>query len=43
MPRVGLDTEAVVGAAEQFADADGLGALTLAGLARRLGVRPPSL
>jgi AcrR family transcriptional regulator len=43
MPRVGLDTEAVVRAAEQLADADGLGALTLAGLARRLGVRPPSL
>jgi AcrR family transcriptional regulator len=43
MPRVGLDTEAVVDAAEQLADADGLGALTLAGLARCLGVRPPSL
>jgi AcrR family transcriptional regulator len=43
MPRAGLDTEAIVGAAEELADANGLEALTLATLARRLGVRPPSL
>jgi AcrR family transcriptional regulator len=43
MPRVGLDTEAVVAAAEALADADGLESLTLARLAQRLGVRPPSL
>ena len=33
MPRVGLDTEAVVRAAAALADEDGLAALTLAGLA----------
>ena len=38
MPRVGLDTEAVVAAAEQLADAEGLASLTLAALAKRLGV-----
>jgi AcrR family transcriptional regulator len=43
MPRAGLDSEAVVTAAAQLADADGLGQLTLAGLAARLGVRTPSL
>jgi AcrR family transcriptional regulator len=43
MPRAGLDEEAVVAAAEALADAEGLEALTLARLARQLGVRPPSL
>ena len=43
MPRAGLDTEAVVGAAEELADANGLETITLATLARQLGVRPPSL
>jgi AcrR family transcriptional regulator len=43
MPRVGLDAEAVVAAAAELADADGLHELTLARLAERLGVRSPSL
>jgi AcrR family transcriptional regulator len=42
-PRAGLDTEAVVGAAAQLADAEGLDAVTLARVARELGVRAPSL
>jgi AcrR family transcriptional regulator len=43
MARAGLDTEAVVTAAAQLADADGLEAVTLARLAAILGVRSPSL
>jgi AcrR family transcriptional regulator len=43
MPRAGLDRDAVVRAAAELADADGLEGLTLARLAQRLGVRPPSL
>jgi AcrR family transcriptional regulator len=43
MPRAGLDTAAVVAAAAELANADGLEAVTLARLAGRLGVRPPSL
>ena len=43
MARAGLDTEAVVGAAEELADANGLDAVTLTTLAQQLGVRPPSL
>jgi AcrR family transcriptional regulator len=43
MPRAGLDAEAVVAAAATLADAEGLGAVTLARLAHELGVRPPSL
>ena len=43
MPRAGLDGEAVVRAAAELADRDGLGAVTLARLAKKLGVRPPSL
>lgn len=43
MPRAGLDAEAVVWAAAELADAEGLDAVTLAGLAQRLGIRPPSL
>jgi AcrR family transcriptional regulator len=43
MPRVGLDREAVVLAGAELADREGLAAVTLAALAQRLGVRPPSL
>lgn len=43
MPRAGLDRAAVVAAAARLADEEGLEAVTLAGLAARLGVRPPSL
>jgi AcrR family transcriptional regulator len=43
MARAGLDTDAVVAAAAQLADADGLEAVTLARLAGILGVRSPSL
>lgn len=43
MPRAGLSAEAVTGAAAELADAEGLEAVTLAALAARLGVRPPSL
>jgi AcrR family transcriptional regulator len=43
MPRLGLDTAAVVGAAAAIADAQGVDAVTLARVADRLGVRPPSL
>jgi AcrR family transcriptional regulator len=43
MARAGLDTEAVVAAAAQLADAEGLEAVTLARLASTLGVRSPSL
>ena len=43
MPRAGLSTGAVVGAAAELADAEGLDALTLARLAGAVGVRTPSL
>jgi AcrR family transcriptional regulator len=43
MARAGLDSERVVRAAAELADADGLDGLTLAALAKRLGVRSPSL
>ncbi len=43
MARAGLDSERVVRAAAELVDAEGLGGLTLAALAQRLGVRPPSL
>lgn len=43
MPRAGLTPGAVIDAAAALADAEGLEALTLARLAGRLGVRPPSL
>lgn len=43
MPRAGLDSEAVVTAAAELADAERLESLTLARLANQLGVRPPSL
>jgi AcrR family transcriptional regulator len=43
MPRAGLDAEVVAAAAAELVDAEGPEALTLARLADRLGVRPPSL
>ena len=43
VPRAGLSTAAVVGAAAELADAEGLEALTLARLAGAVGVRAPSL
>ncbi len=43
MPRAGLSAATVVAAAGALADESGLDALTLAALAARLGVRPPSL
>jgi len=43
MPRLGLDTDAVVTAAARLADQDGLAHLTLARLAAELGIRTPSL
>jgi AcrR family transcriptional regulator len=43
MPRAGLSRAAVLAAAGDLADADGLGALTLAGVAGAVGVRTPSL
>jgi AcrR family transcriptional regulator len=43
MARAGLDTAIVTAAAAELADIDGLDQLTLARLARRLGVRSPSL
>ena len=42
-PRAGLTAETVVDAATRLADRDGLDALTLAGVAEELGVKPPSL
>jgi AcrR family transcriptional regulator len=43
MPRRGLTAEAVVEAAIELADAEGLEQLTLARLAAKLKIRPPSL
>ena len=43
MARAGLDTEKVVDAAEVIVDQDGADALTLARVAKRVGVRAPSL
>jgi len=43
MPRAGLTPGVVIDAAAALADAEGLEAVTLARLAERLGVRPPSL
>lgn len=43
MPRAGLDRDAVVREAAQLADEIGLAALTMAALAKRLGIALPSL
>lgn len=43
MPRAGLNTDDVVAAGAALADEVGFGALSLAVLADRLGVRPPAL
>lgn len=43
MPRAGLTTDRVVSEAELLADEVGLAGLSLAALAARLGVQPPSL
>ena len=43
MPRAGLNTAAVVAAAAEIADAEGLDRLTLARVAATAGVRTPSL
>lgn len=41
--RPGLTREAVIAAAAEIADREGVGALTLATVATRLGIKPPSL
>lgn len=43
MPRAGLDPQAVLAAAAEIADTQGLETLSLASLAQKLGVRSPSL
>ena len=43
MPRSGLTTESVLEAAVRLADAEGLEQMTLARLAEKLKIRPPSL
>jgi AcrR family transcriptional regulator len=43
MARAGLDSAAVVQAAAEIADAEGLEAVTLSTVAARLGIKPPSL
>ena len=43
MPRAGLSTADVVAAGAALADEAGIGAVTLASLAARLGVKPPAL
>ncbi|WP_313800178.1 TetR-like C-terminal domain-containing protein [Cytobacillus sp.] len=42
-PRVGLDLKTIVKAAADIADADGIEAVTLGTLSRKLNIRPPSL
>jgi len=42
-PRIGLDLPAILQAAAELADEHGFDAVTLASLARKLGIRPPSL
>lgn len=43
MPRMGLDLQTILHAATELADEQGLEAVTLATLAKKLNVRPPSL
>ncbi|WP_223066969.1 TetR/AcrR family transcriptional regulator [Paenibacillus caui] len=42
-PRLGLDLLQILQAAAEIADTNGLDAVTLASLAKKLGIRPPSL
>jgi AcrR family transcriptional regulator len=42
-PRIGLDLPAILQAAAEIADTDGIEAVTLASLAKKLKIRPPSL
>jgi AcrR family transcriptional regulator len=42
-PRIGLDLSTILQTATEIADKDGLDAVTLATLAKKLGIRPPSL
>lgn len=42
-PRIGLDRQMVLEAAAEMADTDGLERVTMASLARKLGIRSPSL
>jgi AcrR family transcriptional regulator len=42
-PRIGLDLQTILQAAIEIADQDGVGAVTLATLAKKLTIRPPSL
>lgn len=42
-PRAGLSTDKIVAAAAELADEQGIEGVTLAALAAKLGVRPPSL
>ena len=43
MPRAGLNTSEAVAAGAELADEVGIGLVTLAGLAKRLGVKAPAL
>jgi AcrR family transcriptional regulator len=43
MPRAGLNTSEVVASAAELADEGGIGSVSLAALAGRLGVKPPAL
>ena len=43
MPRAGLNTAEVVASGAELADETGIGSVSLAALAGRLGVRPPAL
>lgn len=42
-PRIGIDRTAVLMAAVEVADAEGLEAVTITSVAKKLGIRPPSL
>ncbi|PLR76302.1 TetR family transcriptional regulator [Bacillus sp. V3-13] len=42
-PRIGLDLQIILQAATQIADTEGIEAVTLASLAKKLKIRPPSL
>ncbi|MGM0874747.1 MAG: TetR/AcrR family transcriptional regulator [Bacillota bacterium] len=42
-PRIGLDLQTILQAATEIADQDGVEAVTLATLAKKLTIRPPSL